>query len=140
MSYKFVEVGLYVDSAMVPQSIWNEHAEGYFDACNICKELGISEHTGWFILDGNIHTLLPERTTNPIQKEILGQTVFMVAPKMSPAMFDPAQHSPEELLSVYKEVLKDANIAEDFDWWSHLVLLDGTVMQSGELIEDVDYE
>lgn len=78
---------------------------------------------------GEVKTVFPEKTASPIEiTDYENEYIALIEADRSPDLFKAAYESPEELLREFQEKLTDSGIEfpEDFDWWAHIVTVNGT--------------
>lgn len=79
---------------------------------------------------GEIISLFPERSKTPIERSCNSGDDFIayIPCNKEPNLFKVAYESPDELLNEFKEKLKDRGVElpDDFDWWAHIVSINGT--------------
>lgn len=77
---------------------------------------------------GEIKTLFPEKAKSPIDEDYDDDYIAIFEVARESNLFHAAYESPDELLCEFKEKLADCDVKlpEDFDWWAHIVTVNGT--------------
>ena len=102
--------------------------EDYNDISDVQSVMDEDETHFCSDFEGDIDTLLPERTANPISKTVSDFYIVYIDRKKFGDLFHAAYASPEELLQEFKTSIKNQGIKlpDDFDWWAHIVHIYGT--------------
>ena len=102
--------------------------EDYSDISDVQSVMDDDETHFCSDFEGDIDTLLPERTANPISKTVSDFYIVYIDRKKFGDLFHAAYESPEELLEEFQTSLKNQGIElpDDFDWWAHIVHINGT--------------
>ena len=93
-----------------------EIAETLSDVCRVSS------------FDGELTTLFPEKTQNPISECCEDDFFYFIPSKSEVSLFSAAYTSPDELLLEYKEQFASNKIElpADFDWWRRIIKINGT--------------
>lgn len=77
---------------------------------------------------GEAVPVLPELAVNPQELEFDDGLLPYIAASKESTLFQAAYSSPEELLEEFKKTMRhmDVELPEDFDWWGHIVAINGT--------------
>lgn len=77
---------------------------------------------------GEIEFLFPEKVVSPIDINYENDHIIFFEIARKPNLFRAAYESPDELLREFQEMLAECDIElpEDFDWWAHIVAINGT--------------
>ena len=77
---------------------------------------------------GNAESLFPEWCKEPISNTYENRYIVFINAAREPRLFEAAYASPAQLLDEFQSRFRDKGIEmpPDFDWWAHLVQLNGT--------------
>lgn len=76
--------------------------------------------------DGEIRTMLPERTAAPLSINLCEDEAVWLPANKGADLFKAAYSSPEELLEEFKTRMADLELPDDFDWWAHIIEINGS--------------
>lgn len=154
-SYPFVDTGFYIDGEVaayimlasdqaagcVPEEITKLQEDGSFatvaktgglpsDYCDISVVSECIEEISYVTsFDGEISTLNLDRGDSAIELSFGDDGLAYIPAAKSAELFKAAYSSPEELLEEFKSFFAAHGVLlpEDFDWWAHIVSIEGTI-------------
>lgn len=100
---------------------------GYGEIDNIKNEVLFDAVLSCPRFEGNVSTIYEahEYTENPIDKDFDEATICFLECANSMSLFEKAYSSVGHLVAEYKYRLKECDFPDDFDWYAHIVDVEG---------------